>query len=100
MSIMMAGSTRTSLTFSLALTAMLAACAHAHTPTAVARGAGVSSNQRQQWLEMFARGYFPGRSGQVFYVPHEGDFLIDKDPLYTFMHGSPWDYDARSPLVC
>ena len=47
---------------------------------------------------MFARGYFPGRSGQVFYVPHEGDFLIEKDPLYTFMHGSPWDYDSRIPL--
>jgi Type I phosphodiesterase / nucleotide pyrophosphatase len=56
------------------------------------------SDRRARWLEMFARGYFPGRSGQVFYVPHEGDFLIDKDPLYTFMHGSPWDYDTRIPL--
>jgi hypothetical protein len=47
---------------------------------------------------MFARSYFPGRSGQVFYVPREGDFLIEKDPLYRFMHGSPWDYDARIPM--
>ena len=47
---------------------------------------------------MFARGYFPGRSGQVFYVPHEGDFLVDKDPLYKFMHGSPWSYDTSIPL--
>jgi predicted AlkP superfamily pyrophosphatase or phosphodiesterase len=47
---------------------------------------------------MFARSYFPGRSGQVFYVPHEGDFLIEKDPLYVFMHGSPWDYDTRIPF--
>jgi hypothetical protein len=48
---------------------------------------------------MFARGYFPGRSGQVFFVPHEGDFVIDKDPLYEFMHGSPWSYDAHIPLL-
>jgi predicted AlkP superfamily pyrophosphatase or phosphodiesterase len=47
---------------------------------------------------MFARGYFPGRSGQVFYVPHEGDFIAEKDPLYQFMHGSPWSYDTRIPL--
>ena len=60
--------------------------------------AGVPANRRQEWLEMFARGYFPGRSGQVFYVPHEGDFLVDKDPLYQFMHGSPWSYDTSIPL--
>jgi hypothetical protein len=48
---------------------------------------------------MFARGYFPGRSGQIFFVPHEGDFIVDKDPLYTFMHGSPWPYDTNIPLI-
>ena len=31
--------------------------------------------QRQQWLDMFARGYFPGRSGQVFVVPKQGWFV-------------------------
>lgn len=64
---------------------------------------GTSANpqgQRQQWLNMFARGYFPGRSGQVFFVPREGDFLVDaKDPVYMFMHGSPWSYDTRIPLL-
>lgn len=57
------------------------------------------TSDRQRWLDMFARGYFPGRSGQVFFVPHRGDFLTDKDPLYGFMHGSPWDYDTRIPLL-
>ena len=38
---------------------------------------------------MFARGYFPGRSGQVFVVPNEGDIVTQRDPLYVFMHGSP-----------
>jgi hypothetical protein len=48
---------------------------------------------------MFARGYFPGRSGQLFFVPHEGDFIVATDPLYAFMHGSPWSYDTDIPLL-
>ena len=48
---------------------------------------------------MFARGYFPGRSGQVFVVPKEGWFVTSRDPLYNFMHGSPWDYDVHIPVL-
>ncbi len=54
---------------------------------------------RQRWLEMFARGYFPGRSGQIFVVPREGEVITDRDPLYRFMHGSPWDYDTQIPIL-
>jgi predicted AlkP superfamily pyrophosphatase or phosphodiesterase len=61
--------------------------------------ANPSSTARQAWLEQFARGYFPGRSGQVFLVPREGDFVVDRNPLYAFMHGSPWDYDTHVPLL-
>ncbi len=48
---------------------------------------------------MFARGYFPGRSGQIFVVPREGEVITDRDPLYRFMHGSPWDYDTKIPIL-
>jgi hypothetical protein len=48
---------------------------------------------------MFARGYFPGRSGQIFLVPREGQFITSRDPHYAFMHGSPWDYDTRIPIL-
>ena len=48
---------------------------------------------------MFARGYFPGRSGQVFVVTKDGDFVTYRDPLYRYMHGSPHDYDSRIPLL-
>jgi predicted AlkP superfamily pyrophosphatase or phosphodiesterase len=61
--------------------------------------APATSSQRQQWLDMFARGYFPGRSGQVFVVPKQGWFVTSRDPLYMFMHGSPWDYDVRIPVL-
>jgi hypothetical protein len=57
------------------------------------------ASSRQLWLDQFARGYFPGRSGQVFLVPREGDFVVDRNPLYAFMHGSPWDYDTHVPLL-
>ena len=48
---------------------------------------------------MFARGYFPGRSGQVFVVPKQGWFVTSRDPLYNFMHGSPWEYDTHIPML-
>ena len=30
---------------------------------------------RQRFLEMFARSYYPGRTGQLLIVPREGDFI-------------------------
>jgi hypothetical protein len=63
------------------------------------RAAVPASAARQTWLDQFARGYFPGRSGQIFLVPREGRFVVDRDPLYAFMHGSPWPYDTHVPLL-
>jgi hypothetical protein len=66
-------------------------------------GAEASSKEapgrRQEFLQMFARSYYPGRSGQVMLVPREGVILTRSDPAYRFMHGSPWDYDTRIPLI-
>jgi Type I phosphodiesterase / nucleotide pyrophosphatase len=72
------------------------------TPTATAEPAPTPTTApaaNAGWLEQFARGYFPGRSGQVFLVPREGDFIVDRNPLYAFMHGSPWEYDTHVPLL-
>src|SRR5690348_7120793 len=52
---------------------------------------------RQRCLEMFARAYFPGRTGQLLIVPREGDFITR--PEMPYMHGSPWTYDAAIPLM-
>jgi len=55
---------------------------------------------RKKHLEMFARAYYPGRSGQIMLVPVEGEMILEPDDLqYRFMHGSPWTYDAKIPLV-
>ena len=72
-------------------------CASSGAPRPAAAAAGPSD--RGRFLEMFARGYFPGRSGQIFLVPREGDVITDRDEHYNFMHGSPWGYDVRIPLL-
>ncbi len=48
---------------------------------------------------MFARAYFPGRTGQLLIVPREGDFITRPDPNVAYMHGSPWTYDVSIPLM-
>jgi type I phosphodiesterase/nucleotide pyrophosphatase len=95
------------LAFVVGLALTVGACGATGRRAAIAPatgGAAASSTpgavgQRQRWLEMFARGYFPGRSGQIFVVPREGDVITDRNPLYRFMHGSPWDYDTRIPIL-
>src|SRR5437868_1647439 len=54
---------------------------------------------RHRFLEMFARAYFPGRTGQLLVVPREGDFITRPDPDVAYMHGSPWEYDVAIPLM-
>jgi hypothetical protein len=60
-----------------------------------------SHNQatQQRFLDMFARSYFPGRTGQLLVVPREGDFNTRPDPDVPYMHGSPWAYDVEIPLM-
>ena len=65
--------------------------------TAPADAAAVAA--RQRFLEMFARAYFPGRTGQLLIVPREGDFITQPDPDVAYMHGSPWAYDVSIPLM-
>jgi hypothetical protein len=52
-----------------------------------------------RFLDMFARSYFPGRTGQLLIVPREGDFITRPDEDVPYMHGSPWAYDVAIPLM-
>jgi hypothetical protein len=56
-------------------------------------------DRKREFLEMYARAYYPGRSGQIMLVPGEGDFVTLNEPASLFMHGSPWSYDANIPLL-
>jgi type I phosphodiesterase/nucleotide pyrophosphatase len=84
---------------------VLLLCAAATTaqdrPAAAVEGAtqtGVEM-RRAQFLEMFARAYFPGRTGQILIVPREGDIITSQDPELPYMHGSPWGYDTGIPML-
>jgi type I phosphodiesterase/nucleotide pyrophosphatase len=74
---------------SLAMAALLASAAvvEAAPPT------------RDAFLPNFARSFYPGRSGQIMIVPREGHFITRDDPANAFMHGTPWGYDTRVPLI-
>ena len=65
----------------------------------VAAADAASLAERQRFLDMFARAYFPGRTGQLLIVPREGDFITRPDPDVVFMHGSPWAYDVSIPIM-
>ncbi|MBI4061306.1 MAG: alkaline phosphatase family protein, partial [Elusimicrobia bacterium] len=49
------------------------------------------------FAEQTRRSYDPGRSGDLFAIMAENVLLHDKAPGTS--HGTPWDYDARVPLV-
>ena len=77
--------------------AVLLACGVHDTSRAQDRG---QIAERQRALAMFARAYYPGRSGQIMIVPREGSIIVGRtDPAVKFMHGSPWRYDTRIPLL-
>jgi len=76
---------------------VLAGCATSGLRTAPAETAAPPT--RQRFLEMWARAYFPGRTGQLLVVPREGEFITRPEPNYTFMHGSPWAYDVSIPVM-
>src|SRR5688500_793372 len=65
----------------------------------IRRSAPLDSAARQPFLAMFARAYFPGRTGQLLIVPREGDFITRADANVKYMHGSPWSYDVSIPLM-
>ena len=74
------------------------AAAQAVPPVAAPRS-GTGATERASFLEMFARAYYPGRSGQIMIVPREGEILTRPGTDVPFMHGSPWGYDTRIPMI-
>ena len=81
----------------LVLALVLTGCASSDLRTVPADSAAPAT--RQRFLEMWARAYFPGRTGQLLVVPREGDFITRPEPNVTYMHGSPWPYDVSIPLM-
>ena len=76
------------------------ACRSTDEPAPTVTGVDDRSQLEDQFLEMFARAYYPGRSGQIMIVPEPGEVILNAgEPFYRFMHGSPWEYDVQIPLL-
>lgn len=48
-------------------------------------------------LDRFAASYHPETSGDVMFCPAPGVWFTSRP--WPYNHGSPWDYDARIPLI-
>ncbi len=90
----------------LTLLIVIAVAAAAPAPTSAQRGsapkpdgAAARDARRADFLQRFARAYYPGRSGQLMIVPREGEILTRPEADIAFMHGSPWPYDANIPIL-
>ncbi|MBI2386761.1 MAG: alkaline phosphatase family protein [Elusimicrobia bacterium] len=60
-------------------------------------GAYVAGERGGPFAEAFRLSYDPSRSGDLFLIMAENVLLGDAPPGTS--HGTPWDYDARVPLV-
>lgn len=85
-------------TFLLALFMVLLSCHGKRAPEAPERAA---PSERERVVEMFARSYVPGRSGQIFVTAEKGNYFLSRpdEDVYRFMHGSPWEYDVEIPIL-
>src|SRR3989304_5427382 len=84
-------------TLFMTLVAALVSCQGKRAPEPPASPA---RSERETVVEMFARSYVPGRSGQIFLVAEKGNFFLERPgAVYRFMHGSPWGYDVEIPIL-
>ena len=55
--------------------------------------------EREAVVTALARSYVPDRVGDVAVVPARSAIMTWSDGNYDHMHGSPWEYDSRIPLL-
>ena len=50
-----------------------------------------------EWRQRIARGYYPGRSGEIQFLPQTPAYIANAGRGWS--HSGPWDYLQRVPLV-
>ncbi len=58
-----------------------------------------SDLSRDDLVERVVRSAYPGRVGDILLVTERSEVVTYPDEAHRFMHGSPWDYDARVPFI-
>ena len=54
---------------------------------------------REQVVEALARGWFPGRVGDIAVIPDPRATITYRSESNRFMHGGPWPHDSDLPLL-
>ena len=74
--------------------------AAAFTQAEIARVAMPTGTPDKWTVEQRVRASFdPDRSGDLFVVPKPNIMLVADTATYANMHGTPWDYDRRVPII-
>ncbi len=54
---------------------------------------------REQVVGALARGWFPGRVGDIAVIPDPQAIITYRSESNRYMHGGPWPYDSDVPLL-
>ena len=54
---------------------------------------------REQVVEALARGWFPGRAGDIAVIPDPQAIITYGGESNRYMHGGPWPFDSDMPLL-
>ena len=54
---------------------------------------------REQVVEALARGWFPGRVGDIAVIPDPQAIITYQSESNRYMHGGPWSHDSDVPLL-
>ena len=73
------------------------------TSSQVGEGGGEAGDRpevgREQVVEALARGWFPGRVGDIAVIPDPRAMITYPSESNRFMHGGPWPHDSDLPLL-
>ncbi|WP_420442183.1 alkaline phosphatase family protein [Candidatus Palauibacter sp.] len=81
---------------------LLAGCGGGASPSSAdagGEGGGRPEIGREQILEALARGWYPGRVGDIAVVPARDAIITYSGESNRYMHGSPWPYDSDLLLL-
>ncbi|WP_419950968.1 alkaline phosphatase family protein [Candidatus Palauibacter sp.] len=54
---------------------------------------------REEIVEALARGWFPGRVGDIAVIPDRRAIITYRGESNRYMHGGPWPFDSDLPLL-
>ncbi len=86
----------------LAGSVVLGGCGGGPSPSSAGASGGAGGRPdigREQVVEALARGWFPGRVGDIAVIPGSRAIITYRSESNRYMHGGPWPHDSDVPLL-